>query len=210
MLGWNFRNQELLAEALTTPSCRQSSPEARDNQRLEFLGDAVLGMLSADRLFAELPQVNEGELTIRRTHLVSTAALCAAAERHGLANRLRFAKGLPPPPANSKIYADAIEALIGAAWLDGGVEAAKTVFDALELELNAEKGSWSENPKGDLQIKAQAMRPPRHPEYRLIQTEGPAHDPRFTVEVAVEGLGSACATAKTRKEAECEAARQLL
>jgi len=161
-LGYEFRNPALLAEALTTPSFRMSEPTAHDNQRLEFLGDAVLGFLAADRLYAEFPHEAEGPLTVKRTHLVSSAALCAAAERLGLAAHLRRNRGAAELPRTSKTLADAIEAIIGAAWLDGGLAAAKAVFDALELEVNAEAGVWSGNPKGDLQIKTQAMTPPRH------------------------------------------------
>lgn len=210
IFGYTFANEALLDEALTTPSYRMQFPEVQDNQRLEFLGDAVLGLLSAERLFGELPAEQEGSLTVRRTHMVSAAALCDAAGRHNLAERLRRNKGAEDLPRNSKTLADAIEAIIGAAYLDGGFPAAKQVFDALELSSNAERGKWSENPKGDLQIKAQAMRPSRHPEYVLLDTTGKAHEPVFTVRVSVEGVGEATARAHSRKEAETLAAAELL
>ena len=92
-----------------------SEPTAHDNQRLEFLGDAVLGFLAADRLYAEFPHEAEGPLTVKRTHLVSSAALCAAAERLGLAAHLKRNRGAAELPRNSKTLADAIEAIIGAA-----------------------------------------------------------------------------------------------
>ena len=209
-LGYEFRNGALLEEALTTPSYRMSEPAAHDNQRLEFLGDAVLGLLAADRLYAEFPDEQEGPLTVKRTHLVSTAALCAAAWRLGLVSHLKRNRGAAELPRSSKTLADAIEAIIGAAWLDGGLAAAKAVFEALELELNAEAGAWSGNPKGDLQILAQSMEPPRHPEYTLMNVAGKAHDPVFTARVFVEGMGAATASAKTRKEAESLAAAKLL
>lgn len=209
-LGYEFRNPALLDEALTTPSFRMSEPTAHDNQRLEFLGDAVLGLLAADRLYAEFPDEAEGPLTVKRTHLVSSAALCAAAERLGLAAHLKRNRGAAELPRNSKTLADAIEAILGAAWLDGGLAAAKAVFGALELEPHAEEGAWSGNPKGDLQIKTQAMVPPRQPEYSLVSVAGKSHAPVFTARVFVAGLGEATASARSRKEAESLAAAQLL
>jgi len=210
LAGYDFSNEELLAEALTTPSFRMDCPEAHDNQRLEFLGDAVLGVLAAERLYREFPGEPEGRLTVRRTHMVSTAALCAAAGRLQLAPRLRRNRAAQPLAENSKTLADAIEALIGAAYLDGGWEAAGQVFTALELEANAEVADFSVNPKGDLQIKMQAMKPPRRPEYELIATAGKAHAPIFTVRVRVEGVGEAEASAGSHKEAEARAAAALL
>ena len=210
IFGYEFANGALLEEALTTPAYRMDVPDARDNQRLEFLGDAVLGFLSAERLYAEFPSEEEGPLTVRRTHMVSSAALCAAAVRLGLAARLRRNKGAAELPPTSKTLADAIEAVVGAAYLDGGFDAAKRVFAALELDANADEGEWSGNPKGELQVRAQALKPPRHPVYELLKTEGKAHEPVFTVRVTVDGLGSATASARTHKQAEALAAAQLL
>ena len=210
IFGYTFGNEALLEEALTTPSYRMDVPEAKDNQRLEFLGDAVLGMLSAERLYAEFPNEAEGPLTVRRTHMVSAVALCEAASRLGLAPRLRRNAGAADLPRNAKTLADAIEAIIGAAYLDGGFAAAKQVFAALELSANAAEDEWSGNPKGELQVRAQAMKPPRHPEYELLKTEGKAHEPVFTVRVTVDGMGSATASAHSHKQAESLAAAELL
>ena len=209
IFGYAFANAALLEEALTTPAYRMEKPDARDNQRLEFLGDAVLELLATDRLIAEGGDEREGRLSVRRTHMVSTAALCEAAMRHGLRERLRRNRGAAELPENSKTLADAVEAVIGAAWLDGGLEAAKTVFAALGLKAEGSARSGV-NPKGDLQIKAQAMTPPRHPEYELLGVSGKAHAPTFTVKVSVDGLGEAVASAHNRKEAETLAAAQLL
>ena len=210
MFGYEFRNEALVETALTTPSYRMDKPGAEDNQRLEFLGDAVLGLLSAERVFSEFPGEQEGPLTVRRTHMVSSAALCEAADRFGLAARLRRNRAAAELPKDSKTLADAIEAVIGAAYLDGGLAAAQTVFDALELNANAAVAAWSDNPKGELQVRAQAMRPPRHPQYELLKTEGKAHEPVFTVRVSVDGVGSATASARSHKLAEAQAAANLL
>ena len=210
IFGYTFKNEALLEEALTTPSYRMDVPGAKDNQRLEFLGDAVLGMLAAERLYAEFPQEQEGPLTVRRTHLVSSAALCDAAGRLGLAARLRRNRCAAELPRNAKTLADAVEAIIGAAYLDGGFAAAKQVFEALALDANAAEGEWSDNPKGELQVKAQAMKPPRHPVYELLETAGKAHEPVFTVRVTVDGMGAATASARSHKQAEALAAAKLL
>ena len=209
-IGYTFRNGALLAEALTAPSCRMDSPGARDNQRLEFLGDAALGLLAAERLFGEFPREQEGRLTVRRAHMVSSAALCDAAERIGLASHLKRNKAAGPLPRGAKTLADAVEAVIGAAYLDGGLAAAKTVFEALGLEANATDASWNANPKGELQVRAQAQKPPQHPKYELLNTAGTAHEPIFTVRVSVEGFGEATASAHSHKEAESLAAARLL
>ncbi len=210
IFGYRFKDAGLLEEALTTPSYRMTNPSAADNQRLEFLGDAVLDFLAADRLYGECPHDSEGPLTIKRTHMVSAPALCDAAVRNGLAPLLRRNKGAAPLPDNARTLADAIEAIIGAAWLDGGLDAAKKVFDALELETHAESGGWSGNPKGDLQIMAQSMTPVRHPSYELLSVGGKSHEPIFRVRVSVEGLGEAVAEAGSRKEAESLAASRLI
>ncbi len=210
VIGYEFRDAKLLAEALTAPAYRMDFPHATDNQRLEFLGDAVLGMLAAERLYRNFPDEPEGSLTVRRSRMVSAAALCAAAGRLGLAERLRRNKAAMPLPSGSKTLADAVEAIFGAAYIDGGLNGARCVFEALGLEAIAENGEWTANPKGDLQVHAQAMKPPQHPRYELLSTAGKAHEPVFTVRVAVEGLGEATASARTRKEAESLAAAKLL
>jgi len=210
IFGYTFHDESLLEIALTTPSFRMDTPSARDNQRLEFLGDSVLGLLSAESLYANDPQEKEGQLTIKRSAMVSTPALCDVAVRFGIAERLRRNKHAEALTSKSKTLADAVEAIIGAVYLDGGLEAARRVFRALELSSHAESGAWRVNPKGDLQIKAQALKPPQHPRYELLATAGKAHAPIFTVKVIVDGIGEAVASAHCRKEADMQAAAELL
>ena len=210
IFGYTFKNEALLKEALTTPSYRIDRPNAADNQRLEFLGDAVLGLLSAECLYVRRPDEQEGSLTVRRAHMVSSAALCEVAARFGLAERLVRNRGASELPRNAKTLADAIEAILGAAYLDGGLDAARQVFAALELGANAALDEWCGNPKGELQVRAQAMKPPRRPVYELLKTEGKAHEPLFTVCVTLDGVGSATACARTHKQAESAAAAKLL
>jgi ribonuclease-3 len=210
VFGYSFSDPSLLERALTTPAKKMDNPSVQDNQRLEFLGDAVLGMLSAESVYHRFPSVKEGALTVKRTHMVSSAALCAAAARFAFAGSLKRNRGATELPSNSKTIADAIEAVIGAAYLDGGYAAARMIFENLELEANAEGGNWSVNPKGELQIRSQAMEPARKPQYTLVKVEGKAHKPVFTVKVSVEGVGEAVAEAGSRKEAEVIAAADLL
>lgn len=210
-IGYMFRDAALLERALTTPSVRQSAPDTPDNQRLEFLGDAVLGLLTADALCAAFPDEQEGPLTTRRASLVSGATLASVAERIGLRKYLKRAVGLPEFPPHAKVLADAMEALIGAAWLDGGIDAARAVFAAFDLPIRGRLNEWGENPKGHLQNMAQAMRPSRKPVYTVDLVKGPPHAPTVTVTVSVEGLGRATATATgSQHSAEVAAATALL
>lgn len=210
IFGYDFSNDALIEEALTTPAYRMNNPSVRDNQRLEFLGDAVLGLLAAGKLYAECPKESEGSLTVKRARMVSSSALCEAADRLNLVPLLRQNKGAAPLQKGAKTIADAVEAIIGAAWLDGGFDAAKVIFDTLALSPDAKGSAALDNPKGTLQIKAQAMTPPRLPVYTLINTSGKSHSPIFTVKVFVDGLGEAVAEAGSHKEAETLAAAKLL
>lgn len=209
-IGYAFKDVSLLETALTTPACRMDHPEVEDNQRLEFLGDAVFGLLSADAVFAAYPWEQEGALTVRRTHLVSGAALTAAAERIGLGDSLRRNAGAAPLAPHAKALADALEAIMGAVWLDGGLEAARTVFGKLELPIDEKLNEWGANPKGHLQVLAQAMKPSRHPVYTVNEVKGPSHAPTVTVTVSVPGLGKATATSGSQRQAEIDAASALL
>lgn len=209
-IGYEFKDISLLETALTTPACRMDHPEAEDNQRLEFLGDAVFGLLSADAVYAAYPWEQEGPLTVRRTHLVSGKALTAAAEKIGLDASLKRNAGAAPLPPHAKVLADALEAVMGAVWLDGGLEAARSFFDRLDLPIDDKLNEWGANPKGHLQVLAQAMKPSRHPVYTINEVKGPSHAPIVTVTVEVHGLGKATATAGSQRQAEVDAAAALL
>ena len=209
-IGYAFRDAALLERALATPSVRMSSPGEKDNQRLEFLGDAVFGLLSADALYAAHPDEPEGLLTVRRTRLVSGAALAAVAERLELRKWLRRNVGAHELPPHAKVLADALEAVMGAVWLDGGLEAALGVFRRLGLPFDEQVDEWSVNPKGFLNMKAQACRPVHTPVYEVLEVTGAAHEPVVTVRVSVPGLGEAVATAVSKSAAEVAAASALL
>lgn len=210
IFGYSFKDDALLEQALTTASYRVRNPKAIDNQRLEFLGDAVLQMLATEYVFAKHPYENEGKLTARRKHMVSTHALVRAAGATDLVSRMKLSPEDTQQLKSGKVVADAVEAVLGAVWLDGGSEAARKVFAWLQLVEDASPSEWAENSKGELQVHTQAMNPPRQPKYELVKTEGKSHDPVFTVKASVEGVGSALGKGRTKKEAESEAAQKLL
>ena len=209
-LGYEFRDETLLELALTSPAYRMDHPHARDNQRLEFLGDAVFGLYSADAMYRLHPDDAEGALTVRRIKLASGTALAAAAESLGIRALLRRNRGADPLPPNSKALADAMEAVLGAVWLDGGASAVRGVYERLWPDTGAELDEWSDNPKGRLQTIAQAMRPPRKPVYETLLVTGPAHAPHVKVKVAVEGIGEAEGEGGSHRAAETAAAEALL
>ncbi len=209
-LGYMFRDEGLLELALTAPAYRMDHPHARDNQRLEFLGDAVFGLYSADALYRMHPDDGEGALTVRRTRLASGAALAAAAEALGIRQLIRRNRGADPLPKHAKALADAMEAILGAIWLDGGEKAVRTVYDRLWPDSGSDFDEWRENPKGKLQAIAQAMRPPRKPVYETLLVTGPAHAPNVKMKVSVEGLGEAEGEGGSHRAAETAAAAELL
>jgi ribonuclease-3 len=208
IIAYEFRDKKLLIQALTTPARRMTEPDAEDNQRLEFLGDAVFGLLSASHVFHSFPEEKEGLLTVSRTHLVSGAALARAGEKLGLRKFLRLNRGAAELPENSKVFADALEALMGAVWLDGGIEAAEKLFKSLDLPFNKSISEKYSNPKGHLQVRAQAKR--RRPHYEVVSVEGPPHKPIVTVKVSIPSMGEATATAVSQHAAEVAAAKALL
>ena len=209
VLGHVFSNKALLEEALTTPSFKMTSPGARDNQRLEFLGDAVLGLLATDWLYANSPS-EEGDMSARRQHMVSASALCAAVAGKGFVAMLKRNKGAGELPETAKTVADAVEAVMGAAWLDGGMAAAKEVFDFLSLTDNARFGELDGNPKTALQHYTQSAKPPITPVYKVLKTSGTSDKPLFTIEVSAGSFGWAIGMGGSIKEAESNAAAVLL
>jgi ribonuclease-3 len=210
-IKYRFRKQALLEAALTHPSFRYENPDAAaDNQRLEFLGDAVLGMLSADALMAKYPEADEGELTRLKGPLTSGAALAVRARALGLGGYLRLGKGeAASGGANRESnLEDVLEALIGAVWLDGGMKAARKFFERNIFQCLESAELVLDNPKGMLQEYAQ-KNGYAIPEYRTLEESGPDHARRYCVEVTVStyayrGEGT------SRREAEKMAAEKAV
>ncbi len=213
-LGCRFRNRDLLAQALVHPSYRYETDGVdADNQRLEFLGDAVLGLLTAAQLFESCPESPEGVLTARRSRLTSGAALARVASRIGLGDYLQMGRGEERSGGRTRAsnLTDALEALFGAAWLDGGLRSAERMLRALMpyVEDGGEAGMYEANPKGCLQEWTQA-RWKQSPEYVVLEVEGPAHEVRFKVEVRLPDGTRRTGQGNAKRAAEMEAARAVL
>lgn len=209
-LGVRFETPALLTVALTHPSLPRE-PEEPDNQRLEFLGDAVLELCVSRALYALHPSADEGSLTRMRSVLVREETLSAAARRLGLGDHLRMAHGERLNGGHEKpsILADALEALLAAIYLDQGLESAADfaakALDGYALPEEADTTNW----KSLLQETVQARGLPS-PQYELIACEGPPHAPRFTAIVACEGRRLGQGEGKSKKEAEQQAARAAI
>ena len=200
--------------ALTHPSYRHEQSDLdEDNQRLEFLGDAVLGLLSAHWLYANVSEFDEGDMTRLRSRVTSTDALAEIAAAFDLGSFMLLGKGELQSGGQDRksTLADAMEAVVGAAYLDGGLKSASRIFKTLFLpEVNScLEAGLDPNPKGHLQQILQRERRCQ-PDYRVVKTTGPAHDKTFRVEVCAgkEVLGKG--RGASRKEAEKDAARAAL
>jgi ribonuclease-3 len=208
-LGHVFAQPALLTRALTHRSFGSAH-----NERLEFLGDAVLNMAVSALLYQRFAGSDEGDLTRVRAHLVREDSLHRAALGLGLPQVLRLSEGEARGGGaqRASILADALEALIGAAFLDGGFDAAQQVVRRLFGELidSTEIDSWSKDPKTELQEWLQARRL-AVPTYRIVATRGQAHAQTFEVECQVAPLGLAeHGEGRSRRSAEQQAARRML
>ncbi len=214
-LGYTFRNKSLLDEALTHPSyAQQERHRVPHNQRLEFLGDAVLGLILAERLFHDLPGEREGGLARARSALGKGELLATLARKLGLPACLRLAAGDVAAGGREWMSSqeDAFEALVGAVYLDSDYATARDAvlswFGDLD-ELRAELLT-GDNPKGRLQEwLAQRGQAQAHA-YQLRQTSGPDHAKVFHVEVEVRGEVLGAGEGRSKKDAEEQAARAAL
>ncbi|HEV2363965.1 MAG TPA: ribonuclease III [Caulobacteraceae bacterium] len=206
-LGRRFENRAVLERALTHASARKG--RGRDNETLEFLGDRVLGLVAAETLIEAYPDLAEGELSQLQARLVSGEGCAAAAARIGLASALRLAAEARRR-GSSRVLGDAMEALMAAAYLDGGLEAARAVFQRAWGEAVAALGAAPrKDAKSALQEWAMARSLPL-PDYRVRERRGPEHAPHFVVEVRVEGRDGAQGEGASRRAAEMAAASALL
>ena len=213
-IHYKFRNSLLLAEALTHPSLAYESQHRNfDNQRLEFLGDAVLQLIVTEELFRRFAGTTEGHLTKLRSRVVSRRALAKFAMAIHLGDYILLGKGEESTGGRRRLstLADAFESLIGAVFLDSGVEKAREfVLRLLEDELGSmEEGTEEMNPKGELQECLQAIHP-QAPMYRIISESGPDHRRVFQAEVSWRDKVLASGKGKSKKEAEARAALEAL
>jgi ribonuclease-3 len=204
-----FADAELLRQALTHRS--YGTPH---NERLEFIGDAVLNCVVARALFDRFPDLPEGELSRVRAHLVNRDMLAHVARRLGLGSAIRLGEGefRSGGPDRASILADAMEAVFGAVFLDGGYEAARGTIDAVYADVlrDADPAALGKDAKTRLQEWLQARRLPV-PEYAIVATSGEAHAQRFAVECRISQLGIVAAGwGASRRIAEQDAAQRAL
>lgn len=207
-LGYRFRDPGLLRHALTHKSAGDGMRGFAHNERLEWLGDRVLGLLCARDLYARFPEAEEGALTRRFNGIVSGAACAQTARRLGFEAVITVTRGIAPDQVrnNDSILGDTFEAVLAALWLDGGLEAAAILY-AHTGQSGADPLD-GRNPKNALQEWAQ-KRGHAIPAYTVTGRDGPDHEPRFEVEVAAAGR-TARASGSSRQSAEQEAARTLI
>src|SRR6476661_3424909 len=208
-IGYRFSDARLLNRALT-----HRSYGADHNERLEFLGDAVLSLVISSLLFERFGGSDEGDLTRVRAHLVREDSLHRMALQLGLPDLLRLGEGEARGGGaqRASILADALEALIGATFLDGGFEAARGLVQRLfgEIIETTDLASWSKDAKTELQEWLQARRL-QVPSYRISATRGQAHAQTFEVECSVPALNlTESGEGRSRRTAEQEAARRML
>lgn len=208
-LGYRFTQQKLLGRALT-----HRSAGADHNERLEFLGDAVLSTAVSAMLYERFGESDEGDLTRVRAHLVREESLHRVALAVGLPDVIRLSDGEARGGGaqRASILADALEAVIGATFLDGGFEPAQALVRRLfgDVIANTEIDSWSKDAKTELQEWLQA-RKLSVPAYRIVATRGQAHAQTFEVECGVAALGLVeQGEGKSRRAAEQEGARRML
>jgi ribonuclease III len=213
-LGCGFRDAGLLELALTHPSAVGDDPaNQRHNQRLEFLGDAVLQLVLTRELYEKFPDAGEGPMTKARAEMVNRHTLAAQARRLNLGHYLRFSRGEEINGGRERLsaLADGFEALLGAIFLDGGFEIARTfvlqqfreAFGELEVMPNLD------NPKGELQEMLQTTSPVP-PKYAVVSASGPDHDRVFECTVLHQGVELGRGAGKSKKAAESQAALSAL
>lgn len=200
----------MIEQALTHSSFANERGLEQDNERLEFLGDSVLGLVVADRLFRSDPSAPEGVLSRTKSHVVSSDALARRARALDLGPALLLGHGEDQSGGREKpsLLADALEAVIGAVFVDGGLQAARDLVEPW-IEAEASETMDALDAKSDLQecLQGRGLEPPT---YRHVGRDGPDHDPVFHVECRVGGRAVAAASGHSKKEAERRAAARAL
>ena len=206
-LGYSFKDQKLLEEALTHSSINTNETGRANNQRLEFLGDRVIGLIMADTLFGSISEEREGTLTRRYADCVENSRLAEIARGLDLGAALETMPNSDEAKTD-KVLADALEALMGAIWRDGGVEAVRPVILKIWSNLLTEGTSSLKDSKSRLQEYAMEKKLPM-PQYRQVERTGPDHAPVFVISVTFNGLSSD-ASGSSKRQAEQKAASNLL
>lgn len=212
-IGYRFKDKESLKLALVHASThkRKKDGQAIDNERLEFLGDRVLGLVIADLLLKRFPKDKEGDLARRHTALVRKEALARVAKQIKLGNYIDMleAEAATGGRENAAILSNACEAVIAALYLDGGLETAQTFIHTFWQDMVAEDPTPPQDNKTALQEWAQGRGLPL-PLYKIVSQEGPAHAPVFEIEVMVKNYTPQRAQGTSKRQAEQAAAGALL
>ena len=215
--GYNFKDEQLLRTALTHSSyCYEHNMKySENNERLEFLGDAIFDAVIGEALYMCQTDCEEGNLSKLRAEVVCEESLLKKADEIGLYKHLYLGKGeiqMGPDSRSKALLADAMEALIGAVYLDGGWENVRTVVIKLFKDVidDAIQGRLSHDYKSTLQVKLQADGKNHHIEYRTDMMEGPPHARRFKVSVLCDGKCAGSGEGSSKKQAEQNAAREAL
>jgi len=208
-LGLASLDEHLLKLALTHSSYANDHPEEKDNERLEFLGDSVLSILTSELLYERFPHCREGQLSRIRANMVCEDALSQIAKSIGLPKVVRLGKSAANSGGYTRpsILAGCVEALLGATYQSGGLDAARELFTVLYKEvIPTVTTEWSEaDPKSALQELA-----PEKIKYNLVEESGPDHNRRYTTEVYVSGKLIGRGEGRSKKQAEQAAARNAL
>jgi ribonuclease-3 len=212
-LGHQFASPRLLEDALTHPSLAGATRQKKKGapyERLEFLGDRVLGLAIAEWLYETFPNADEGEMAKRHAALVNREALRAVAQEIGLGQFVRLARGEDAGAARKNLATlpDAMEAVIGALYLDGGFDAARA-FIHQYWQRDIAVSETPADPKTTLQEWAQGQGLPL-PVYRVLEHTGPAHAPKFVIEASVKGFDPVQADGDSKRAAQKAAATKLL
>jgi len=212
-IGYKFQNISLLQNALAHSSFANERwhDSLRSNERLEFLGDSILGMVVAEHLYRNFPDRPEGELTRMRADMVCETSLAAVAEQVGLGNHLLLGHGEEAGGGRNRasILADAVESVIAASFLDGGMAAARSIIDRFVLSRVPVRQLTNKDYKTALQELVQQKKN-QTISYRLVGESGPDHDKTFLVEVDLNGCVAGQGSGTSKKRAEQDAARAAL
>ncbi len=210
-LGYTFTEPGLLRLGLTHRSVSSDDPARKDNERLEFLGDAVLQLVITDLLYDSYPHLAEGQMAKVRAAVVSRGALAEVARHLDIGAYIELAPSEAATGGRHKdsILADAVEAVIGAVYLDGGIEPARSVVLSLWSERVTERAKQPGVKDYKTRLQELTARDGTRPEYRVEGT-GPDHDRRFSAVVYVKGAEYGAGEGRSKKEAEQDAARQAL
>lgn len=207
IIGYKFQNDRLLEKALT----HSSTNDGFNYQRLEFLGDRVLGLVIAHALFEEFRGENEGGLAKRHTALVQGQTLATIGQAHHIGNYVILSDSEREAGGhnNENIIADVVESMLGAIYLDGGYDAARHVILQLWGNNIQTLETAPQDPKTELQEWVQA-RSLELPDYNIIDKSGPDHAPAFTIQLEIKGYDPVIASGPSRRQAEKTAARTML